>query len=225
MGTAAFLAADAGMAWAATGLTLAVLVAYEVALWPRSRRAPATMARTAHAALRAQWFDAVSRQPGSEILAVQTLRNSVMSASLTASTAVLGLMGSVTLALPTLRGSWGAAPLPDSRLLLELLLMALLFAALMASAVAVRYYTHAGFVAGMPVGSPERAQWAAAGGDYVRRAGVLYGWGLRQLLLIAPILAALVHPFAGLPAALLTVAAVAACDRVRSGAPALSAAA
>jgi hypothetical protein len=219
MGAAAFLAADAGMAWAATGLMLAVLVAYEVALWPRSRRSPARLARTAHAALREQWFDVVSRQPGSEILAVQTLRNSVMSATLTASTAVLGLMGSVTLALPTLRGRLAGVPELDARLLLELLLMALLFAALMASAVAVRYYTHAGFVAGMPVGSPERAAWSVAGADYVRRAGVLYGWGLRQLLLIAPLLAALLHPFAGLPVALLTVTALSAFDRFALEAP------
>ena len=52
---------------------------------------------------------ALSRQPGSEILAIQTLRNSVMSATMTASTAVLGLMGTVSLAAPSLDASFGSA--------------------------------------------------------------------------------------------------------------------
>jgi hypothetical protein len=149
---------------------------------------------------------------------VQTLRNSVMSATLTATTAVLGLMGSVTLAVPTLREGFRSAgggdlPLLDARIALELLLMALLFAALVASAVAVRYYTHAGYVAGMPVGTPERAQWSPAGAAYVRRAGILYGWGLRQMFLIAPILAGIVYPWAGPVAALLTVVLLLGFDR------------
>ena len=65
------------LAWLATLATIAVLVAYEAALTVAQRRHPERMARSAHAELREDWFTAVSQQKGSEILAVQTLRNSV----------------------------------------------------------------------------------------------------------------------------------------------------
>ncbi|MEI4872613.1 DUF599 family protein, partial [Klebsiella pneumoniae] len=78
------------LSWLAALLTLAVLLAYETSLAMAQRRRPERMARTVHANLRQDWFEAVSAQKGSEILAVQTLRNAVMSASMTASTAALG---------------------------------------------------------------------------------------------------------------------------------------
>lgn len=75
--------------WASVLCTVGVLVLYEVALAVGQRRNPARLARSAHAGLREAWFVAMSAQPGSELLAVQTLRNSVMSATMIASTAVL----------------------------------------------------------------------------------------------------------------------------------------
>ena len=202
--------------WVAAVATVAVLVAYELALWQAQRRIPHRLARTAHATLRQEWFVAISEQKGSEILAVQTLRNSLMSATMTASTAALGLMGTATLAVPTLYagvGQGAGAAVPSVRLALELALMALLFASLVASVMAVRYYNHAGFIAAMPVDSEARKRWAGAGVAYVRRAGILYSWGLRHLVLVAPVLASLLHPAAGPVAALLVVAVLFGFDR------------
>jgi uncharacterized membrane protein len=204
------------LAWLATSVTIAVLLAYEAVLAVAQRRRPERMARSAHASLREDWFIAVSRQNGSEILAVQTLRNSLMSATMTASTSMLGLIGTVTLAVPSLQTSLaGATMLPSlsPRLVLELLLLALLFASLVCSAMAVRYYNHVGFISGMPVESELRRRWAEAGVAYVRRAGVLYSWGLRHLFLVAPILACLLHPVAGPLAAVLVVAVLGRFDR------------
>lgn len=78
--------------WLAALATMAILVVLAFG----HRRRPGQLARTAHAALREEWFEAVSAQKGSGILAVQTLRNSLMSATMTASTAVLALMGTVS---------------------------------------------------------------------------------------------------------------------------------
>ena len=205
------------LAWLATLTSFAVLLAYEVVLTVAQRRRPERMARSAHAALREDWFIAVSQQKGSEILAVQTLRNSLMSATMTASTAMLGLIGTVTLAAPSLHASFGEAvmlPSVTPRLVLELLLLALLFASLVCSAMAVRYYNHVGFISGMPVESVARRRWAEAGTVYVRRAGVLYSWGLRHLILVAPILACLLHPLAGPLAAVLVVVVLVRFDQV-----------
>jgi Protein of unknown function, DUF599 len=204
------------LTWVAALATVAVL-GYEVALLLAQRRAPQRFARTAHAGLRQEWFEAVSAQPGSEILAVQTLRNSVMSATMTASTAALGLMGTATLAVPSLQigsGAAAGATGASARLALELALMAVLFASLVSSVMAVRYYNHAGFIGAMPVESAARQRWAAAGSAYVRRAGVLYSWGLRHLVLVAPILASIFQPLAGPVAAVLVVAVLYGFDRV-----------
>lgn len=184
--------------------TLGVLVACELALaWAR-RRHPQRMARSVHAALREAWLQAISQQRGSEVLAVQTLRNSLMSATMTASTAALGLMGTATLTLPSLHDAAVSTGVPalTQQQLLVLVLMGLLFAALVSSATAIRYYHHAGYIGAMPVDSEERHRWAATGATYVRRAGVLYGAGLRQLMMVGPVVAALLHPAAGLAAAL-----------------------
>ena len=205
--------------WLAALATVGILLSYEAALAFAHRRSPRRLARTAHAALREDWFAAVSAQKGSELLAVQTLRNSMMSATMTASTAALALMGTATLALPSLHSSLGEAPgLPafTARLALEFVLMAQLFASLLASIMAVRYYHHAGFIAGMPVDSPTRQRWDDAGRSHVRRAGILYSWGLRHLVLVAPILAAIVHPAAGPAAALCVIAALVGFDRFAS---------
>lgn len=201
-------------------MTVAILVAYEIALLLVQRRHPTRLARSAHAALREDWFAALSRHRGSEILAVQTLRNSMMSATMTASTAALGLMGAVTLAAPSLNSSFGASNASDAiaahltaRLVLELVLMTILFASLVCSAMAVRYYNHAGFISSMPVDSEERLRWSPAGAVYLRRAGLLYSWGLRHLLLVAPILASIVYPLAGPVAAVVVVMALLGFDR------------
>lgn len=204
--------------WLAALVTVATLILHEIAMALAQRRRPGQLARSAHATLREEWFAAISRQPGSEVLAVQTLRNSMMSATMTASTAALGLMGTVTLAAPSLSASVAEAtrdgPHATPRLLLELALMTLLFASLVCSVMAMRYYNHAGFIAAMPVGSEARQRWSATGSTYLRRAGWLYSWGLRHLVLIAPLVAFLLHPAAGPVAAVVVVLVLRRFDRV-----------
>ena len=206
--------------WAAAGITVAVLVAYEMTLLWMQRRSPAILARSVHANLREEWFAALSKQKGSEILAVQTLRNSLMSATMTASTAALGLIGSATLLTPSITSSIGTfdnlASHFTARLAMELVLMGVLFASLVCSAMAVRYYNHAGFILSMPVESDERKQWGPTAVAYLRRAGLLYSWGLRHLLMVAPLLVFIVYPLAGPLAAALVVAALFGFDRFQA---------
>ena len=195
-------------------LTVAILLLYEGALLLMQQRSPMRLARLAHADLREQWLAALSDHPGSEVLAVQTLRNSLMAATMTASTAALGLMGAVTLAAPSLNTTFGDASSAHftARLALELVLIMLLFSSLVCSAMAARYYNHAGFICAMPVNSQARQRWAPIGGVYLRRAGLLYSWGLRNLLMVAPILAFIVYPWAGPAAAIIVVAALISFD-------------
>lgn len=206
--------ADA-LGWWLAAITIAVLLAYQVLLAAAGRRRPERLARAAHATLREQWFVAVSAQKGSEVLGVQTLRNSLMSATMTASTSVLALMGTVSLAAPSLNATFGSTGLPQftPRLAMELVLIALLFASLVASVMAVRYYHHASFIVGMPVESNARRQWSPAGVAYLGKAGRLYGWSLRYLLLVVPVVAFILHPVTGPVAAVLVAGVLYGFDR------------
>lgn len=202
--------------WLAAGLTIAAIAAYEAWIAITRRHQPQRVARAVHAVLREDWFLALSAQKGSEILAVQTLRNSLMSASMTASAAVLGFMGTISLSASSLHAGFDAAsgaPHFSPQLALELVLLALLFASLVSSAMAVRFYNHASFIGGMPVDSPARQRWTESGTRYVRRAGILYSWSLRNLVLVVPPVAFILHPVAGPVAAVVTVLALQAFDR------------
>lgn len=202
--------------WLASLGTVALLLSYEVVLFILQSYRPHRVARSAHAAMRVTWIAALSKLPGSEILAVQTIRNALMSAALTASTAALGLMGTISLAASAGRGVDFSTGTVTPRMVLELLLIAQLFAALVCSAMAVRYYNHAGFIVSMPVESPERAAWQSAADGYLQRASVLYGLGLRYLIMVAPTVAAIVHPAAGPIAAVVVIAVLVGFDRVGS---------
>lgn len=208
--------------WVAVGATVAVLILYEALLLLIQRRQPERLARAKHAGLREDWFLSVSEQQGSEVLAVQTLRNSVMSATMLASTAALALTGTVTLAGPSLRARFDAAQSPSDispQLVLELVLIALLCVSLVSTMMAVRYYNHAGFIGAMPVDSPARRRWAQAGVRYVRKAGVLYGVGLRQLVFVVPVVAALFLPAAGPVTAVLVAGMLFSFDRYSEESP------
>ena len=192
-----------------------MLGAYEFWLFSKARRRPHEVARSAHRALRAGWVDALSRQPGSEILAVQALRNSLMSATINASTAALALMGSITLIAAA--NSQVAPLLPamlSPRVILELLLATSLFSAYVCSAMAMRYYSHAGFVMSLPVGTPIRQERLPMAVDHVARAGILYSWGLRFFLFVAPIVAGLLHDVLMPLAALALILVLRRFDRI-----------
>jgi len=65
----------------------------------------------------------------------------------------------------------------------------------------------------MPVGSGARTRWSQAGVRYVRQAGILYGVGLRQLVLVVPVVAAVLLPAAGPLAAALVCGVLHVLDR------------
>lgn len=165
---------DIAQAWLAGILTLGWVFAYE--LWQHWRHSNSAhgRARKAHANLREAWFQAISERPGSEILGVQTMRNSLMSATL----------------------------------------MVALFVALACAAMAVRCFSHASFISAMPTGSTQQQQWLPIGIAHVRKAGELYSWSLRALLMTAPLVASIAHPWAGPVAALALTFALWRLDQV-----------
>jgi hypothetical protein len=186
------------LSWLLLLMSAVVLGGYEVFLTLAASRNPQATARSAHAVLREEWVHSLSRQQGSEIVAVQALRNSLMSATISASTAALALMGMLTLvsSAAVQNVSLIAMQQITVQLALELLLLASLFASYVCSAMAMRYFSHATFILSLPVGSSERECRTPMAATYVKRAGMLYSWGLRLFLLLAPIAAGLINPLA-----------------------------
>ena len=166
--------------------------------------------------MRASWVSALSQREGFEIVAVQALRNSLMSATIAASTAALALMGSVSLAgMSVASGMRQIESLEHMgvRLLVEGLLILVLFASYVSSAMAMRYFNHASFVMSMPAQSPERQRLNPMAVEYVERAGLLYSWGMRFFLMIAPLVAGIVNPLAMPPITIVLVSVLWRFDR------------
>ncbi|MFM2275044.1 MAG: hypothetical protein RL211_916 [Pseudomonadota bacterium] len=190
----------ANFSWLAFFISLLLLGAYEVRAHLIGRHDPARFARYANANARVHWVEVLSAQPGFEIVAVQALRNSLMSATISASTAALAVMGALTLIGTTL-----VSDLPNFvthmssgglHTVLQTILVTALFASYICSTMAMRYYGHASFIMSMPVGSAQRVAFNPMAADHVRRAGLLYGWGLRLFLMVAPLVAGVVFPLA-----------------------------
>lgn len=177
--------------WLALLASVLIILGYELRLWHAARRNPAATARSSHRELRHLWARALSEQQGTELLAVQSLRNSLMSATINASTAALTLMGSFTLMMSRERH------IPSEitpEFVLRGLLSATLFAAYVCSAFSMRYYHHAGFAMSLPVGSALREKYTELAVSYVGSAGTLYSWSLRCFLFVAPVVGGLLNP-------------------------------
>jgi hypothetical protein len=190
-------------AWGSLALSLMMILVYEVRAHRLSRRDPTHQARFVNARMRSTWAEVMARQPGFEIVGVQALRNSLMSATVVASTAALALMGGLTLGGASLAA--GLSHLPEGsvaplHVLLVALAIGLLFASYVCSAMSMRYYGNATLVVSMPVASTERQRMNPLAVDYVQRAGRLYSWALRLFLMVVPAVAGVVQPLALLPA-------------------------
>jgi uncharacterized membrane protein len=159
--------------------------------WMHSRREhldPSVSARKVHDRVRADWVEAMTRTPANGILAVQTLRNSVMAASFLASTAALALAGTMAFSseVDRLSTAWhrahGLAMATELFPLKVFLLMSAFFGAFLLCSLSIRLYNHAGYA----VAVQDRGEVVAR---YINRAGHLYGNGLRVFYLAFPVVA------------------------------------
>ena len=208
--------------WASIAASLVAFGGYELYLRRAGSKAPMKTARSAHATIRRQWIKTVMGKPGTEILVIQTLRNSVMAGSFMASTAVLALSGTLTLSgfgnADSKLWHHGTPLTPQDALaaLKLLLLAASFFVSFLFTAMSVRFFNHAGYLitTGVPPAElPESQELAAA---YLNRAGHYYSIGLRAFFACVPFLAALFSSYLMLPATLLLLVILHGFDRIPS---------
>jgi magnesium-transporting ATPase (P-type)/uncharacterized membrane protein len=190
----------AGWPWirGADAVGFVLLIGYQLSMNWLARRHPERTHQGRSNRLRRAWIEAV-RVGDKDNLAIQTLRNWVMSATMFASTCMLislGIMG-VTFGgidLADLSQALSAAPSgPDLVRLKLLLLAALFFAGFMSFLLALRYYNQGGFVINLPDGffnGPALDPIA----ETLDRAGRHYNQGTRVFILAVPCVLWLIGP-------------------------------
>ncbi|MES2356429.1 MAG: DUF599 domain-containing protein [Pseudomonadota bacterium] len=199
------------MAWANIIACLGALALYEFYIRRRTLKAPTKTGRSAHAAIRSDWVKSVMSRPGTEILVIQTLRNSVMAASFMATTAILALSGTVTLSGVgnSASGFWLSAHDSDDEFIIFAVKLVLLegafFVSFLFMAMAVRFFNHVGYIITGEIGSDESTRKQALAIAYLNRAGLYYSLGLRAFFLSIPFLVGLFNTYLMLPATLLLI--------------------
>ncbi|HEX5959147.1 MAG TPA: DUF599 domain-containing protein, partial [Hyphomicrobiaceae bacterium] len=135
-----------------------VIVAYEIYINRRERHHPGSGTQALNALARTRWVESIMREGRRDVLAVQTLRNSVMAASIMASTAILLVIGTLNLGaegarleamLGAFAGRHSAASAGDHALIV-LLLLADFFVAFFMFSMAIRFYNHVGYMINLP---------------------------------------------------------------------------
>jgi uncharacterized membrane protein len=172
----------------------ALIAGYQLWRWRRARRDPLYSVHAVNCVARTAWVRLVMSDPSQGILGIQTLRNSVMAASLMASTAVLLSVGVLSVASDPQRFAvaWhafagAAAEEPRFGVVKILALLASLFTAFFFFALAVRGFNHAGYLIAL---RPPHAEGLADPGRVaalLNRAGLYQNLGLRVFLICIPL--------------------------------------
>jgi len=173
-------------------LSATLLIAYHLFLRHKLKTDPAYTIQAVNATARAAWVEGVMGKEGQEVLAVQTLRNAIMGPTFLGSTAVLLMIGTLTLTGQgdKLEYTWHSlniiGAVKQELWLAKLLLLLLDFLiAFMCFAQAVRLFIHVGFMINVPARDPRRnsPQFVAA---QLNRAGTYHWMGMRAYYFAVP---------------------------------------
>jgi len=207
-----------GLDAAALLLSIGLVAAYHRYLQWQLKRDPHFTVHAVNTIARTRWVQTVMASGKMDVLAIQTLRNSVMAASFMASTAILLMIGTLSLSGAERSGSlWHALNIGtmDPRLttLKLILLLADFFFAFFCFSMAVRFFNHVGYMINVPVvhGLEALAPGRVAG--YLNRAGRYYTFGTRAFFFCVPLVFWFFGPHFMLLAAAALIAGLYRLDR------------
>lgn len=179
---------------ASFALSVALLIAYNLFISYKTRKNPAYTVQAVNTIARTAWVETIMQESGKEVLAVQTLRNSTMAATFLASTAVLLIIGVLTLSGQgeKMEGTWHALNIMGARQadlwLTKLLLILLdLFVAFFSFAMAIRVFNHVGYLINVPLSRNFKMICPAHVAIHLNRAGKFYSLGMRAYYTVVPL--------------------------------------
>jgi uncharacterized membrane protein len=162
----------------------------------KTRRAPQSSVHAVNAMTREQWVLMIMQNGKQEILAIQTLRNSLMAASFMAT--IVMLLISAILNLGEKIGQWAKSLHPFlsqcqlSNELWQIKLGVLLLSFAIAFyffAMAIRFFNHVGYMINLPYNEAEGEQLYRQTCAYLNRAGSYYTMGTRTFFFALPMIA------------------------------------
>ena len=197
---------------------LLLIVLYYLYLWRRTLRTPDSSAHSFNAKIRDRWVDMILADKNNALLAIQTLRNSVMAANYMASTAILLII--CTLSSSEKISHWllqsglqtliPAYSIELSTLKLSLLILDF-FIAFYCYSMAIRFFNHVGYMIGLA-----DSELTPQTSLYLNKAGLYYTLGTRSFFFSLPIILWLFGPCFLILGTLLLILGLALLDHVSS---------
>ncbi len=204
---------------AALAISVLLLVLYHLYVAREEKRDPTYTVQAVNIIARTAWVENVMRE-GKDILAVQTLRNSTMAATFLASTAVLLIIGVLSLSgqADRLENTWHALNVLGARhselYMAKLLLLLIdLFFAFFSFSMSIRIFNHVGFMINVPLAMNHKAISPAHVALQLNRAGRFYSLGMRAYYFAVPLLFWIFGPLFMLAATVGLIAVLYRLDR------------
>lgn len=179
---------------AAVAVSVTLIVSYYVFLVSRVRRDPDYTIQAINHKARSLWVEAVMRDRSKDIMGVQALRNFAMAAIFKASSAILLIIGTLTLSgqAESLARTWhvlniGGSLAPELWIVKILCLLTALIVAFFAFAMTIRVLNHVVFMISLPAEAAQGAlapEWVAA---RLNQAGAFYTVGMRAYFVTVPL--------------------------------------
>jgi uncharacterized membrane protein len=173
--------------------SLLLLFGYRSYLKWRLRTDPYYSVQAVGNLARSAWVEHVMTTGKLDVLAVQTLRNSVMASSFMASTAILLMVGLLSLgsSLDQSNALWRVLNIGaghDELLAVKVVLLLVDFlVAFFYFSMAVRFFNHVGYLINLPLATAPNAFSPARVAVYLNRAGNCYAFGMRAFFFAVPL--------------------------------------
>jgi uncharacterized membrane protein len=187
---------------AAFALSAGIVAAYYVFLNFKVRNNPTYTIHGVNALARSLWVEHIMRNASKDVMAVQTLRNWIMGASLMASTAALLIIGTLTLSgqAEHISQSWHVLsikqPITNELWILKVMLLLLDFiVAFFAFTMSVRLANHVVFMMNVPDQDAHHNLSPKAVARRMQRAGNMFAIGMRAFFFAVPLVFWLFGPY------------------------------
>jgi uncharacterized membrane protein len=171
-----------------------LLALYHLYLRRKEKRNPGYTVQAINRMARTIWVRTLMASGKPDVIAVQTLRNSTMAATFLASTAVLLIIGVLTLSGQgeKLSATWHALNVYGAAhtglFLIKLLLLLLdLFTVFFSFTLAIRLFNHVGYMINVPYTLDQKAISPEHVAEHLNRAGAYYSIGMRAFYFIIPL--------------------------------------
>lgn len=179
---------------AAVAASLLLVAGYYLFLWRKVRRNPTYSIHGVNEVARTLWVKSVMESPGKDVMAVQTLRNFIMGASLMATTASMLIIGTLTLSgqAESIGKSWHVLNAVGSHaaelwIVKVLCLLADFIVAFFAFVMAVRLINHVVFMLNIPRHEGIATLAPEQVARRLNRAGNFFAVGMRAFFFAVPL--------------------------------------